>query len=239
MDTTLIVNYYRNPRMLEHQVAQWDHYPENIRVIVLDDCSPEPAIDYIPESSRAEIYRITKDIPWNQNAARNLGAMKAKTDWIMFVDIDHVLMLQDAARLARKTLDPTKWYRFKRIRVGAADSTRLKDALPLDAKTGEIKPHINSFLCTKQLYWAAGGYDEDFAGSLGGATPFLRNLGKKGKAKVLQIQLHCFTRDAVPDANDTTLSRDTSRYRLLSKEKAANGNPKPTDWVRYPWVKAR
>ena len=173
---TLVVPYYRNPLMLARQAAAWADYPPALRVVVVDDGSPEPAVEALPARSRAAVYRIDVDIPWNRNGARNLGAHIAETDWLLMVDIDHVLSPGDAARLVGLGLDPFHWYRFRRFRVGRADATRRKDALPDDAPWGEIKPHVDSYLAHRALYWSVGGYDEDYSGSLGGSAPFLKKL---------------------------------------------------------------
>ncbi|MFC3227343.1 glycosyltransferase family 2 protein [Marinibaculum pumilum] len=232
-DFTLIVPYYRNPQMLARQVEEWEKYPPGIRIMVVDDCSPEPAADVIGERRRVDIYRILDDIPWNRNGARNLGAKMALTEWIMHVDIDHVLPAESAARLRAKRLDSDRWYRFARYRVGAADETRRKDDLPDDCEFGPVKPHVDSYICPQWLYWTVGGYDEAYSGSLGGSAPFLSLMTKAAPVDVLaDVPLHVHTRHSVPDASDTTLSRDRSRYDAI---KAAQGVRKAVNPIRFRW----
>lgn len=240
-DITLCVPYYRNPRMLERQALEWSGYPEALRIIVVDDGSPaDRAEDVLDTACPAAIYRIGVDVPWNRAGARNLAAHVAETDWILHADIDHVLSAEDAARLVETLLDVSRWYRFRRFRVGKADETRRKDAIDPAADYGEVKPHVDSYLCTRELYWSVGGYDEDFSGSLGGSAPFLEHMAAAAHCMLLtHVSLGVHTRHSVPDASDLHLSRDRSRYERLRREKRAAGNPLPISPLRFAWSRVR
>lgn len=239
MKFTLIVPYYRNPAMLARQCEEWNKYGDNVDVICVDDGSPEPAEPILREhchNSRVRLLRITKDIAWNRGGARNLGAMQAKTDWILHVDIDHVLLSATYDALGGFTPAAGHWYRFSRYRVGAADFTRNKDDLDRSAEFGKIKPHMDSYLCNRDTYLWLGGYDEDYSGGLGGGTPFVRELQNAGTMIDLPEPyiLHVHTTDSVPDASDIHLSRDTSRFKNLQKKKK-NGVPKKP-MCQFEWM---
>lgn len=241
-DVTIVVPYYRNRLMLAEQVRLWNQYPEGIGVIVIDDGSPEPAIDVIAEhasaefSPRLEVFRILKDIPWNRGGARNLGGSLAKTEWIVHIDIDHVLRPTCAERLMKFTPDASTWYRFPRFRNGRADDTRKKDAIDPGDTYGQVKPHIDSFLCTKKLF-QANPYDEDYSGCLGGGSPFLQNLERAAPVALMpdDVFLEVWTRDVVADSSDFSLSRDTSEYSRRRKAKEAAGKTKPGSTLRFDW----
>jgi glycosyltransferase involved in cell wall biosynthesis len=235
VQVTIILPYYRQPAMLARQLQEFAQYPAGIRLVVVDDGSPEPAEAVIREhpEPRLALYRIGVDVPWNRGEARNLGATVAETDWILHMDIDHVLPVESAHALLALEPEPRKWYRFKRFRVGKADDTRNKDALPRDAEFGEVKPHGDSYLVTKALYWKAGGYNLAFSGCLGGGSPFLQELAKEGPVEVLPIPLHVHTRSSVPDSSDWSLSRDTSEY--ARRKAAMRGNYRGTEPLRSPW----
>ena len=249
MDTqpliSVIVPFYRQPKMLALQLRAWRVYAsgtrEKIRFIIVDDCSPEPAIDVINDHDDVplELYRVLEDIPWNRSMARNLGSHVATTKWLLHVDTDHILPPASADALVAqlKTFRPNEWYKFRRFRVGKADDTRNKDLIPRHVEFGEIKPHVDSFLCTKDLYWQVGGYDPDYAGCLGGGGAFLRQLKKAGKECMAppNIHLHVYTRDKVPDSSIFTLNRDTSEYGRRRREKERAGKTKVVNPIRYPW----
>lgn len=241
---TLIVPFYRNVQMLREQVRNWEEYPEAVSIVLVDDGSPEDARSIVLKHAspallqRIALYRIEVDIPWNRGGARNLGTARAETDWIVHVDIDHVLPAAAALSLLQFSPDPWRWYRFERFRLGRADETRRKDKIPDHAEYGRIHPHIDSYLCTRDLYWAAGGYNEDFSGCLGGGSPFLAELERAGGAPLIAPEpahLIVFTRSAVPDASDHTLSRD--RLEFSRRKAQMRGRFKGHDPIRFPWNK--
>jgi hypothetical protein len=226
---TLIVPFYRNVEMLKRQSAEWNSYPSDMKIIVVDDCSPEPA-EPLVERRDITILRITDDIKWNRNGARNLGAHVADTEWIMQIDIDHLLPARAANSLTfiANKLSPLHMYRFPRFRRGAADETRMKDRIPRGMTYGKIKPHGDSYLCTKAAYWKAGGYNYAFSGHLGGGSPFLAQLERVAKLHMLphSINLEVFTKSECSDASDTTLSRDQSHYIATKKRLEREGKIK-------------
>jgi hypothetical protein len=226
-DITLIVPYYRNREMLRRQAKEWWGYPSQLKIIVVDDGSPEPAMPMINRKD-VTVLRINEDIPWNRNGARNLGAHVATTQWVMQIDIDHLLPADCAWQLTETLLDANDMYRFARWRRGAADNTRMKDKLPRDAMYGRIKPHGDSYLCTKAAYWKAGGYNYAFSGHLGGGSPFLAQLERVAKLHMLphSINLEVFTKSECSDASDTTLSRDQSHYIATKKRLEREGKIK-------------
>lgn len=240
-DFTLIVPYYRNVRMLERQVEEWEKYPACVKVICVDDGSPEPARDVIDRSaspslrSRLELYRVAVDIPWNRGGARNLGARHAPTDWLVHVDIDHILPVESCEKLLAFEPNEFNWYRFERWRVGKADATRKKDAIPDDCEFGRIHPHVDSYLMTKKMYWFIGGYDEDYSGVLGGGSAFLRQATARVPPRVLDIPLHVYTRSVIKDASDFSLSRDTSKGKIILRKKG--GTRRPANPIRFEWAK--
>lgn len=241
---SIILPFYRNCSMLAEQIREWNAYPDGFQFIVIDDGSPEAALPIVQAHAspalleRLSVYRIGVDIPWNRGGARNLGAQLAASKWIIHIDIDHVLPLASAAALLKTEVSEFRWYRFPRYRKGRADETRRKDAIPDDLAFGQIKPHVDSYLCTKAMFWSAGGYNEEFSGCLGGGTPFLAELAKIAEPDLLpaDVALHVYTRDVIPDASDHTLSRDTSEF--TRRKKAMGGNYRGSNPIRFPWFKA-
>lgn len=249
---TCVVPFYRNPSMLRVHLHKWlqEYSPAvhaKMKLLIVDDGSPEPALGGPDAPFRCELrnigarlLRIGVDIPWNRGGARNLGSTIAETPWLLHMDIDHILPPDSAERLAAgiDSFPTDRWYRFPRYRVGAADETRNKDAIPRDQKFGEIKPHGDSYLVRKDLYWCVGGYDEDYSGCLGGGSPFTKQLEKAARCEVLEplIPLHVYTRDACFDASDLTLSRDTSEYSRRRKMKERTGKTKAQNPLRFPWA---
>ena len=239
---TLVVPFYRNVHMLRYQIEAWEEYPREARIVLVDDGSPEPALDVVTAHAspglleRLSLYRIAVDVPWNRGGARNLGTHVAETEWIVHVDIDHVLPAAFARRLLDFDADPGRWYRFERFRVGRADETRRKDKIADDVEFGRIHPHIDSYLCTRELYWRAGGYNEDFSGCLGGGTDFLKRMERLAQPELVPAPVHLlvFTRSVAADASDFSLSRDRTKGKELQRKIAGR---KPTSHLRFTWSK--
>lgn len=228
--------------MLREQLRHWEDYPPGVSMILVDDGSPEPARDIVLECAspglreRIALYRIRVDIPWNRGGARNLGTKQAATEWIVHLDIDHLMPVPSAERLLEFNASARHWYRFERYRNGRADDTRRKDKIPPQEEFGKIHPHIDSYLCTSALYWRAGGYNEDFSGCLGGGSPFLAELERVGGPPLMApeaVQLQVYTRSVVPDASDHSLSRD--RLEFSRRKAALRGKHRGHDPIRFPW----
>lgn len=236
---TLIVPFYRNVEMLRRQAAAWAEYPDNVKVLLVDDGSPERAEDVIAELSYSpgnlSIYRIDVDIPWNRGGARNLGTQEARTEWVVHVDIDHLLTPDQAEKLVAFFPKRRKWYKFRRFRVGKADETRMKDDIPREQEYGEIHPHMDSYLIQKELYWEAGGYNENFSGCLGGGSDFLRILGALSEPAVLMTSLEVYTRSVVKDASDFALSRGKGEYAKRRAEMRRTNTLKGANPIRFKW----
>ncbi len=224
--------------MLRHQLDNFALYDEEARrkitVIVVDDGSPQLASDVIKPDDDVRLYRIKEDIPWNRGCARNIGAHVAETDWIIHADTDHELPPLCATNLFKADVNPACWYRFPRMRIGAADETRQKDQIPESCEFGEIKPHIDTYLCTRDLYWDAGGYDEDYSGCLGGGSPFLRQLTEAGELRLLPalVHMYVYTRHVIPDSSILTLDRDRLEFKRRQREK---GQVKGINPIRCEW----
>jgi hypothetical protein len=239
-DLTLVVPYYRNPVMLARQCQGWATWPEKykrrLKVILVDDGSPEPAADVerpegLPEIS---IYRVTEDRPWHQHAARNLGAHVAGEGWMLLTDMDHVLTAE-SGRLIMKSIDkgrlePSAIYMLDRVEADTGEPTR--------DDRGNPKPHPNSFVVTRETFWRIGGYDEDYCGIYGTDGLFKQRAFNIAARKHLKIPLVRYWRDLVPDASTDAPrkeGRDPGARRRVAAEKAARGEADTVKTLQFPW----
>ena len=81
---SVVFPYYDNPEMLKFQldvISQYSrHVAERVEVIIVDDASPLfPASEILRDLPIRNVrtFRILRDKPWNQDAARNVGAFEA------------------------------------------------------------------------------------------------------------------------------------------------------------------
>lgn len=200
---TMIVPYYENPRFFERQIVNWSRLPVELRrfmsIIVVDDGSPEnPAGDVLRSvhCENVRLFRVLKDVRWNWLAARNIGAHKADTEWIMLTDMDHVLTVETLRTLVYGKHDPEIIYRFSRREH--------------DGKA--IHPHPNSWFMTKKMYWKIGGYDETLSGFYGTDGEYRRRCAKTAFIRIMHDEL--VRHEYVGDSS-------TIRYKRKQPEDAA------------------
>lgn len=238
---TLVMPFYSNSEMLCRQYEGWAAWPEKLKrrieIILIDDGSPEPAIDVPrPEGLPAlRIYRVTEDRPWHQHAARNLGAHVANEGWLLLTDMDHVLTA-DAAHSLLKSIDKGRLdggtiYMLDRIEADTGEPTLNGNGKP--------KPHPNSFVVTRELYWRIGGYDEDYCGIYGTDGLFKARAFEIGRRGHLKIPLTRYWRELVEDASTRTLPRKEGRYegakQAVRAAKAARGEVGTVKVLQFPW----
>jgi hypothetical protein len=236
---TLVMPTYLNSGMIARQYEGWAAWPDElkaeIRIILVDDCSPEPAAD-VPRPDGLpdlQIYRVAKDIPWHQHAAKNLGAHVAPEGWMLLTDMDHVLEPDAAAALFDRlpSLDPKAIHTLDRIE---ADTRK-----PTKDRNGNPKPHPNSFVVTRELYWKIGGYDEDLTGVYGTDGFYRQRAFSIGRRGHIEIPLVRYWRDLIPDASTTTLprkeGRDPGHKERILKAKRDRGEADVIKVLQFDW----
>lgn len=217
---TIVLPYYLNPSMLALQYRNWLSWPgkhrNRLRVIIVDDGSPESPAANVPRPyglPEVQIYRVAEDRPWWQNGAKNIGAHVAGEGWMLLTDMDHVLTADAAAALFRAmdkgNLDEGTAYMLDRVEADTG--------LPTLGRDGQPKPHPNSFIMTREMYWRAGGYDERTAGHYGTDRIFREHLYSIAQRCHLTIPLTRYWRDLVPDASTTSLPRKEGRDPMARK----------------------
>lgn len=220
---TLVLPYYRNAEMLGEQYERITQLPADVRnglqLIVVDDGSPKSPAEAVgrPELGIAgfQLFRIDVDVRWNWLAARNIGVEKAKTEWVLLTDIDHIVPEKTWRRLQEHKLNPRKVYRFSRL--------DLPDLTP-------YKPHPNSWLMTRELFDKIGGYDERFSGFYGTDGEFRDRVRANAEIVMLDEALLRVPREVIADASTTTYLRKQPEdhdgvTRIRAKIAAEGGRP--------------
>lgn len=235
---TLCLAYYENPGMLRRQLDQLAALPADlsqvIDLIVVDDGSPNsPALDVFenylgpthPIAREVQLYRMAVDIPWNQDACRNLAVAQAETPWVLLTDIDHLVPLATWRRVIEQKLADKAVYKFGRVS---------------EPDLSPYKTHPNSWLMTRAMYDRCGGYDERFRGWYGTDGDFRNRVQKVAKVEILPEVLVRVPREVTPDASTTTLTRkgqiNEENIARIKRERSASQDPRPlhnlTPWAR-------
>lgn len=236
---TLVMPFYKNGGMLALQYETWVGWPEDvkerIRIILVDDGSPIPAVgvprpEGLPE---VQIYRVNEDRQWHQHAARNLGAHVAPDGWLLLTDMDHMLTAENAKALLESKLDEQTVYTLHRVEADTGEPTR--------GVNGEPKPHPNSFVMTREMFWRIGGYDEEFCGIYGTDGLFRSRIRKTAAQKHLgHVSLKRYWRDLIPDAS-TSAPRKEGRTAGAKEKviaaKIARGELDSVKVLQFEWCR--
>jgi glycosyltransferase involved in cell wall biosynthesis len=213
---TLILAYYENPLMLALQIENLSALPspyrENFELILVDDGSPDHPAQVPSELPfKCRLYRMEVDVPWNQDACRNLGVAMAESDWVLLTDMDMIATPETLKAAILCDLVDGKAYSF-----GTVTAPKLVSR----------NRHPNSWLMQRCTYDRAGGYDERYAGCYGTDGRFRRQLlDAAGPIVELEEVLICFGRSMIPDASTTRYERwspenDSLRLKIEAEIKA-------------------
>lgn len=235
---TLIQAYYENAGMLTHQhaffAAMRKDVREHLHWIVVDDGSPTaPATMWDVGLASFKLFRMQVDIPWNQDACRNLGVSQAQTKWVLLTDMDHMVPEDTLLRVMTAVLQESAVYQFTRNSVISLEPF----------KTIPYKHHPNTWLMTRAMYEAVGGYDERFAGHYSTDGDFAARI--KARASTIErLPEHILRvpREVIPDASTTTYARkkpeDAAAIVRIKKERAESAPWRPLNGL-FPWEEVR
>lgn len=217
---SVITHVYNAQDGIDFQSRIWRTYSreviESLEFIVIDDHSVPPLV--VDSSDiRLRHFRVEDDIDWNMAGCRNLGALHASANWLLYFDCDNIITAEQMQALIQSisTLDPRKLYVFNRLEEG-----RLVD------------PHINTFLISRAGFFEVGGYDEDFVGHYGYEDVLFRNMWRMQMDGEVLITNIAFNQMGWRTEN---LNRDLDRNKNLIQKKVIEGCKKPMSLIRFNW----
>ncbi len=217
---TLITHVYNAQQPVDRQLALWKQFSPALRArlkfLVIDDHSDTPLL-LDKGDLDLRLVRVGDDIDWNMPGCRNLAATLAETPWMLFFDVDNVASEASLQKIvdALPRLDQRRLHVFRRTENGV-----------------DVEPHINSFLITRQGFFQAGGYDEDFSGHYGFEDVAFRMMWRKHVGTEVLLTDIAFEQIAFRTSG---LDRDLHRNQALIAQRAAAGLPKPKGMLRFAW----
>jgi len=153
-----ITHFYCNQQNISSVYALLETYAgypaeilDHVHFVIVDDGSP---ITYEPPKLNLNItwLKICDDIPWNQSGARNLGALYAKSDNIIMLDMDHEIPAEAMRQLVKRPSCGKRLYKMYRE---SSDGSRVYSG------------HSNLFFMSRGRFFELSGYDEEFSGHYG------------------------------------------------------------------------
>jgi len=166
----VIIPVYHNELALLDNLEHTLKIPFDEIILVFDGYTTE--MDWHKVDERIKIVEIETDIPWNTSQARNLGAAKAESEWLFFLDVDHALMELNFDHLLQD-----KIYQIQRMNRGKTELA------------------IGSLLMHRHIFEKVGKYNTRFDGHYGYEDRYLVDHAKKlnigfgvidGMSKVIQ-----------------------------------------------------
>lgn len=194
---TIGSTYYKNPQYLLRFVNR--NLPFVDEMIIIDDGSPDPILNYLTPTKKIKIYRVKQDYGFNSHGCRNLIMKVTNNPWVILMDLDREFIWPEEAYDAISNTKLQKDIRYRFV-----------------AHAGEIgqniHPSVNDYLINKNHFFKPGGYDEEIIGQRWGDREFFLQLLHYGSEKVLH-------------GVDMLLTRKPSSMLLNAKSK----NDKPID----------
>ena len=230
---TIVYPYYREAELLAFHCGAWHGYDDEtkqrLRIIIVDDGSPDaPALPILRGMHLGidlQLYRVNDDLGWHIGGAKNLGMHHVQTKWAFLSDIDHLLPEAGVRTiLSKEVLDERKVYLLARA---LHDGRRRR-------------PHPETFVLTKALYWNMGGYDEDFCSMSGcgciNAVIDRETDGREVLRDVRTLPIRGILPDPNRDARKQERRSGAMRSAAVRAKKASGDLPSgPHDHLRFEW----
>lgn len=148
---------------------------DDVEIIFIDDGSNPPLAYETCGLRNFYVYYTNDKRPWTQPLARNLGASKARGEYVFFTDIDHIITKEAIDDILRFNGDKIVFPRYFGIldRRGNIISD-VKSMLDFGLDPIRIKGkramsggfHGNTYAIRKSIFDVIGGYDPRLAQTL-------------------------------------------------------------------------
>jgi predicted glycosyltransferase involved in capsule biosynthesis len=194
---SLIVSVLESYEVVRRQLLHLSRVlPQECELILIDDGSSPSLKSFCDGVNKGFDFTLceTNDRrPWTQPKARNIGASLARSDKLLFFDIDHVVTENVLAECIQNESDKLHWIR--RPAILDHNGFVVTDKLPLlehGLSSNEPSVHANSFMIRRPIFELLGGYDERFCGQYGGDDVDFNNrydaLVKAGLARPAEVR---------------------------------------------------
>ena len=219
MVVSIVIAILNSHEVVRRQIEHFKKMdlPDEVEFIFVDDGS-EPPFAYTVENTglmNLKIFATNDKRPWTQGLARNLGASKAKGEYLFFTDIDHIITKEAIDDVLKFDGDKMVFPRY----FGILDEngnivSDSKSMLDFGLHPARIRTrrgvmcagiHGNTYAIRKSVFEMMGGYDSRYCQSMfhvGGRfqseeskfNSKYRQLNAKGEVKddVMGLKIYCY-----------------------------------------------
>jgi predicted glycosyltransferase involved in capsule biosynthesis len=219
---SIVTHVYNQPETVARHVEFWKSLDpavtRQIEFICVDDFSDSP-LQIQRGHLNLRLFRVTDDIDWNMPGCKNLGALMARADWLLFFDIDALVDERGLASIvgAIDRLNAKTLYNFRRTENGV-----------------DVAPHINTLLMSRDSFFLAGGLDEDFSGHYGYEDVHFHHMWRHHVGNEVLLTDIAFQQLS---ARTESLDRDTTRNQALVHDKIIKqGHAGSVGKLRFRWI---
>ena len=171
MKISLIIPVLNSHEILRRQLLYLEGFIQNDTEIIIVDDGSSPPLEYKETRRRLPLRFIrTNDTrPWTWALARNRGAKEAVGEWLVMVDLDHMITPELLDVVRNYDGDKVGFSRQFGILTEEGELTQDLDTLikygyPIERlkKRGlKITALPNNFAMKREVFWDIGGYRED------------------------------------------------------------------------------
>jgi glycosyltransferase involved in cell wall biosynthesis len=154
MKLSIIISVYNSHEIVRRQLEYFKKLNlQDVEVIIVDDGSNPPI--------EGASYQTNNKLAWTQGLGRNLGASKAKGEYLFFTDIDHILSKEAIEDALKFTGNKMIFRRQIGILLEDGSLTQDPDILKDWGWKGDkldASVHGNTFVIKKEVFDELGGY---------------------------------------------------------------------------------
>ena len=154
MKVSIVISVYQSHEIVRRQLLHFKKMNLPVEIIIVDDNSSPPI--------GGAAMRTDNKLAWTQGIGRNLGAKKAKGEYLFMTDIDHIISkeaLEDALNFNGNKMI------FRRQVAVLDENGEIKQDKETLKKWGyesdrlDASVHGNTFVIKKSIFEELGGYN--------------------------------------------------------------------------------
>lgn len=161
MKLSIVISIYQSYEIVKRQIlhfSKMDLHEDDVEFIFVDDGSNPPIEGRMRNLT---IVQTNNNLAWTQGLGRNLGASKAKGEYLFMTDIDHII--SRPAIEAGLSFNGNKMIFRRKIAVLDENGVITQDKQVLrewgyEWDNLDASVHGNTFIMKKDIFWSLGGY---------------------------------------------------------------------------------